>query len=319
MLLKSSRLKCLIQILPMHNLDTNFCRILTVCKSALSDVISLQGNTKHYPNQPKVPDIEVIALAVMAEMLSIPSENWLFAKLKSDYKTHFPHLLSRARFTIRRRRLQHYINEICFSLANRFSDKSEALIIDSMPVPICENARINRSRICKDDELVQPDRGWHAAQQRYYYGFKLQLIITETGLPLAASLTPACCHDTHALRYINETERTDTVLLADKGYLSAGLQASLFEELKIKLITPLRSNMKRVVNEWTPACRYKRKRIETTFSQLLDQFSLRKNYAKTLDGLITRVVTKLAAVAVAQAINHQQNKPLNHLKYALAA
>ena len=302
----------------MHNLDTNFCRILSVCKSALSDFICPLGNTQAYPNMPKVSDIEVVALAVLAEMLSISSENWLFAKLNSDYKSHFPNLLSRARFNIRRRRLQSYINEVCLSLANQLSAKSEALIIDSIPVPICENARIMRSRICKDDKLVQPDRGWHAAHQRYYYGFKLQLVITETGLPLASSLTPASCHDTHALRYINETERTDTVLLADKGYLSAGLQASLFEELKIRLITPLRSNMKRKVTEWTPAYRYKRKRIETTFSQLNDQFCLRKNYAKTLDGLITRVVTKLAAVAVAQLLNHQRNLPLNHLKYALA-
>ena len=70
--------------------------------------------------------------------------------------------------------------------------------------------------------------------------------------------------------------------------------------------------MKRVESQWTPAYRYKRNRIDTTFSQRPGQFSLRKNYAKTLDGLITRVVTNLAAVAVAQAINHQQNRPLNH-------
>jgi hypothetical protein len=31
-------------------------------------------------------------------------------------------------------------------------------------------------------------------------------------------------------------------LVGDKGYLSLGYQTSLFDEVKIKLITPLRSN-----------------------------------------------------------------------------
>ncbi|WP_255036185.1 transposase [Lacihabitans soyangensis] len=33
-------------------------------------------------------------------------------------------------------------------------------------------------------------------------------------------------------------------LIADKGYLSLGYQTSLFEQDKIRLITPIRGNMK---------------------------------------------------------------------------
>lgn len=312
-----SRLKFQHSIFYMHNLDTNFHKFHAVCKSVLANFLLPDGNVQYYPNQPKMSDLEIITLSILAEHLSISSENLLFAKLRSDYKLQFPNLLSRPRFNIRRRRLHAYINEVSVSLANQLSYKNETLIIDSAPIPICENARISRSRICRDDSLVLPDRGWHASHKRWYFGFKLQLIITESGIPLAGSLYPASCHDTHALRSINELQRTDSLLLADKGYISSGLQASLFEELKIKLITPLRSNMTNTVNEWTPSHRYKRKRIETTFSQLGDQFGMKKNYAKTLNGLITRIVTKIAAISVGQLFNHQNKKPLNHLRYAL--
>lgn len=46
---------------------------------------------------------------------------------------------------------------------------------------------------------------------------------------------------------------------------------------------------------------------------------LKRNYAKTINGLNTRLISKIAAVTILQYINYQQNKPINHLKHALAA
>lgn len=61
-----------------------------------------------------------------------------------------------------------------------------------------------------------------------------------------------------------------------------------------------------------------RKRIETLFSQLCDQHMLKRNYAKTKVGLTIRLLCKITSVTILQYINFQNNKPLNHLKYALA-
>ncbi|MBI2730615.1 MAG: IS982 family transposase, partial [Sphingobacteriales bacterium] len=60
-------------------------------------------------------------------------------------------------------------------------------------------------------------------------------------------------------------------------------------------------------------------RIETLFSQLCDQMMLRRNYAKSLTGLKTRLISKIAAVTLLQWINYHKQKPINHLKHALAA
>jgi len=61
-----------------------------------------------------------------------------------------------------------------------------------------------------------------------------------------------------------------------------------------------------------------RKRIETLFAQLCDQFMLKRNYAKTVMGLSVRILSKITAVTLLQYMNLKNAKPLYHLKYALA-
>ena len=61
-----------------------------------------------------------------------------------------------------------------------------------------------------------------------------------------------------------------------------------------------------------------RKRIETIFSQLCDQFMLKRNYAKSFVGLATRVISKIAGLTILQYINKLNNKPINNIKHALA-
>lgn len=57
-----------------------------------------------------------------------------------------------------------------------------------------------------------------------------------------------------------------------------------------------------------------RKRIETLFSQLCDQFVIRRNYAKSFDGYKTRILSKITAVTVIQMINKLLNRNINNLK-----
>lgn len=50
--------------------------------------------------------------------------------------------------------------------------------------------------------------------------------------------------------------------------------------------------------------RKKRKRIETLFSRLCDQFMIRRNYAKSFQGFKTRVISKITALTTIQYINN---------------
>jgi hypothetical protein len=61
-----------------------------------------------------------------------------------------------------------------------------------------------------------------------------------------------------------------------------------------------------------------RKRIETLFSKLCDQFMIRRNYAKTFEGFKTRILSKLTAEIMIQYLNtffFQRN--INNIKVNL--
>ena len=61
-----------------------------------------------------------------------------------------------------------------------------------------------------------------------------------------------------------------------------------------------------------------RKSIETRFSQLCDQFMIRRNYAKSFDGFKTRILSKITALTLVQFINKFQfDRAINNLKVAL--
>ena len=46
-----------------------------------------------------------------------------------------------------------------------------------------------------------------------------------------------------------------------------------------------------------------RKRIETIFPQLTDQFFVIRNYAKTTNGLFARIIGKISALTILQCVN----------------
>lgn len=79
------------------------------------------------------------------------------------------------------------------------------------------------------------------------------------------------------------------------GYISADVRRDLFETANIRLEVPCRTNRK----EWKPmfySFAKARKRIETLFSQLCDQFMIIRNYAKNTKGLFTRIMGKISAL-----------------------
>ncbi|MBW6491682.1 MAG: hypothetical protein K0B15_10880 [Lentimicrobium sp.] len=77
--------------------------------------------------------------------------------------------------------------------------------------------------------------------------------------------------------------------MGDKGYLSSECQSDLFSCSQVKLQTPNLSNQKNHL-PFEPIYHRVRKRIETLFAQLCDQFMLKRNYAKSVIGFIGKIV-----------------------------
>jgi penicillin-binding protein-related factor A (putative recombinase) len=310
-------LRLIFQNLSMHNLKTNFDKIFSITKLFFADCIDEMGNFKAYPKKPKMSDCEIIALALTGESIGIDSENYFWKKLKTDYSAHFPNLIERSRFNRRRKRLYSYIQKLNLTIANQLNENENAYIVDSIPVPVCQIARERRSKICKEVFENAPDKGYSAVSKSYYFGYKLHLITSVRGVFQSMDMTKASVHDVHFLSDVKYSGLNNCVLLGDKGYLSKTHQVDLFTTCNVNLQTPKRNNQH--VKELFPfVFKRFRKRIETLFSQLCDQFMLKRNYAKSFAGLAVRILSKVASITMLQYINVQNNKPINHLKFALA-
>ena len=167
----------------------------------------------------------------------------------------------------------------------------------------------------KGEFAKAPDFGYCAAQGNYYFGYKLHALCGLSGVIHAYDLTKASVHDIHYLNGIRLLYR-DCSIFGDRGYISAEVQLDLFETAKIRLECPYRLNQRNWKPTFMPFAKA-RKRIETLFSQLTDQFLVIRNYAKENCGLFARIVGKISAMTALQYINYMNNKPIGKIKYAI--
>ncbi|KAA6317879.1 hypothetical protein EZS27_032036 [termite gut metagenome] len=157
----------------MHNLKANFDKMLDICKHFGKEFVNERGNIPRCGVVPRFSDLEVIALSLTAEALSIDSENLLFIKLSTDYKDDFPHLISRRHYNDRRKYVFDLTDSIRKRMANSLNEYEDMYCVDSKPVEICRLSRSSRSKVGKEDYSKAPSKGYCASQNRYYYGYKL--------------------------------------------------------------------------------------------------------------------------------------------------
>jgi len=301
----------------MHNIKTNFDKIIEVIKEIIEEEINEKGNYVRRGSVPRFSDIEVIALSLTSECLGIDSENFLFSKLNNEYKDDFQNLISRRQYNDRRKLLFEKTENIRNLLSERLNSLADVFAIDSMPLEICKLSREARNKMGKESEKHSPDKGYCASQKKYFFGYKLHSVCSAAGVIQSLDLTKASVHDVHYLKDVKELF-SNCIITGDKGYIGREHQINLFETAKIKLEVPLRSNQKEQKPEiWI--LKKIRKRIETVFSQLCDQFMIQRNYAKSFTGFKSRVLAKVTGFTLLQFLNKfLYNQPVSRVKHALA-
>ena len=293
-------------------------------KIVAKDYFDCTGNTRFYPNRPKMSDLEIVALAITSECVQVDSENLLWSKLLKDYPSLFKELPHRTTFNRRKRFLTEVIN-YCNNLlsdAIYIVHPDTTLIIDSMPIAVCKIIREKSSTVCRDpnrDEVIAK-KGINLIMNGWYIGYKLHLITTSSGIYRDMLLTSANVHDNYFLKILGTSDAhlINHELLGDRAYLGLATQLRLFEELNLRLDVPYRRNQKDY-RKYDQVKKIKRKQIEVIFSQFCDEFLIRRNYAKSFSGLHARINSKLAAKTFKQYWNMKNNRPLNQTKHSLAA
>ena len=301
----------------MHNIKTNFDKILEVIKEIIGNQTDSNGNYLRRGTRPRFSDSEVIALSLTSECLGIDSENYLFSKLTTEYLNDFKNLISRRQYNDRRKLLFSKTEQVRKIMASRLNKQTDIFAIDSMPLEICKLSREQRNKMGKESVHHSPDKGYCASQKKYFYGYKLHSVCSAAGVIESLDLTKASVHDVQYLKDVKELF-SNCMMIGDKGYISRQHQINLFETAGIELEVPLRNNQK----EQRPVMwilKKVRKRIETVFSQLCDQFMMQRNYAKSFTGFKSRILAKVTGFTTLQFLNKFiNNKPVGRVKHTLA-
>lgn len=165
---------------------------------------------------------------------------------------------------------------LCCHLSDQMMAPKETLVVDSTKLPVCRFIRAPRVKICQEQADLQPAYGYSASDKTTYFGFKFYMACTLQGVVANYFITPANESDVaHVVNLIGSL-RGPCRAWGDKGYISKAVQLDLFENHQVKLETDLGSNQ-RDFSTWSDEKAAGRLRIETGFSQLIDQFHFRSN------------------------------------------
>lgn len=193
----------------MNNFTLNYEKILEALQMA-----EKRMNFLNQKRNPKLSDIELIAVDLTSEFMGVDSERDLFRKLPIAISSR----IERSVYNRRKRSLFYVRTQLRKNIASEFG-QSGYYVIDSMPLKVCKLSRSKRSTICKEQYETAPDRGYCASQANSYFGYKLHAVYTIDGIITDFDLSQASMHDIHYLKDIKHMYE-NCIILGDKGYLS---------------------------------------------------------------------------------------------------
>lgn len=198
------------------------------------------------------------------------------------------HMLSKSQFNRRLHAIDADTWEYCQrKLGEKFKNENESneYLVDSFPIPVCHNVRINRSKIYTEEQY----RGYSASKRQYFFGLRAHVIATTSQKPVEFILAPGSSSDISVFREFDLDLPTNAKLYGDAAYTDYQWEDCLAEAANITLLSARKSNSKRphsLFNDWL--INQNRKLIETTFSQITNLFP-KKIHAVTAKGFHLKV------------------------------
>ena len=255
---------------------------------------------------PELSDAELVTLAVLQPLLRFDSEARFVRYAKEHLTPWFPYLPERAGYNKRLRRSGELMAHVLGALARDCpSWYDDIWVVDSTPVE-CGRSRETQKR---SERPGWATYGYSASHSRYFWGLRLHLLATPSGLPIAYALAGAkaderdVCLDmiAHA-----DVARRGQTLIADKGYRSAAFEAQL-NDAGIALIRPATKS-----EPTRPGQRFLRplrQIIESIFETLKAQLGLERHGARTRRGVAARVQQRLLALTATIWHNQTTHRP----------
>ena len=211
--------------------------------------------------------------------------------------------MSKSQFSRRLHRLDDLFIALFRVLGETFKalNTESVYIIDSAPVAVCDNLRIRRNKIYGDEAYC----GYQASKRRYFYGVKIDLLVTKDHQPVEFFLSPGGFSDPAALTQYDFDLPAGAQVFADKAYTDY-LVEDVLAEANIHLAPDRKKNSHRPLLPWVwGLLHHYRNQVETVGS-LIERLLPKSIHAVTAKGFELKVIlfvlaSSLNCLAVAPA------------------
>ena len=259
---------------------------------------------------PKLSDAELLTLAVAQVLLGVRSDARWLRFVPRALPGAFPYLPGQSGYNKRLRNAVPLIKRLIRVLAADTDLWTDPVwITDSTPVE-CARSRpaAKRSKLAG-----WAGYGYCASHSRFFWGLRLHLICTPAGLPVSWALADPKLDDRQVLMAILEQDpaltagRPGLVVIADKGYVSAELDAFLADR-GVQLLRPSYRN--RSPRPGEHLLKPIRQLIESVNDTLKGQLDLELHGGRSIDGVTARVGQRILALTAAIWHNRATGQPV---------
>ena len=269
--------------------------------------------------KPEMSDSEILTLALLMDYLPFPGETQFIGFIRANYGTWFPNLLERSQFNRRLRKLGGMLEMLRRTWVRELGGlDGVSLIIDTKPIPVIGyrrsksksdfngSASANAKRSSRLAAVCANALRYCAARKMKYFGYKLVVLSTLRGLPIAYDLVPANTDERQAVEGVIDLVRGCDIY-GDKGFIGQDWQESITCSTGNRIWTIQRCNQQeRVSSALKRLISRVRQRIEGVFHEIQNTGrNPERLLNKTVNGLATHIEAKIASHTLRLLLRHQ--------------
>ena len=259
---------------------------------------------------PTLSDAELLTMAVMSALLGFTSERRWLRYAGENLAVMFPRRIGQSGYNKRMRKAFFLFIRVIRMLAmdtTLWTD--DVWVVDSTPVE-CGRSRETARR---SDAAGWAEYGYCASHSRYFWGLRLHLVCTLTGLPVLFAVAGAKADERETLLGMLEagqdvvSDHPGQTVIGDKNYFGRHFEADLTER-ELALLRPARKGEARRAgqNLFKPL----RQVIESVNWTFKGQLDLERHGGRTPEGIIARVLARILALTAAIWHNDKTAQPV---------
>ena len=259
--------------------------------------------------KPEMSDSEVMTLALIMDYLPFPGETQFIGFIRANYGQWFPDLLSQSQFNRRLRKLRQMLEMLRRKWVRQLgAANANSFVIDTKPIPVMGYGRSKRHSDFHGSAgygycAARKMSARHAASQAAcaiallkYFGYKLVMLSTLKGVPVAYELVSANTDERKSVEGILETVRNCDIY-GDKGFIGQDWQQQIACSTGNRIWTihhqnqhhQNSSNLRRLISRV-------RQRIEGVFPEIQNTGrNPERLLNKTVQGLVSHMAAKIAS------------------------